>query len=635
MAELILGVDYNISAAEAKQKKLNAQWEQQKIKIQSIEKEISEMNISLADMRGQQADITEEYKKTNSEAIRLGEVVDKINAGTATLQEMIDVGGAEKAQSDYANAIKSLDDINSRYDKITANINRKDAALAKTNVSLNYEEANLEIIGAKILDLSNKTKRAGSSWNLFKKGTEKFTASILKMGRRIKELIKYALFFALITKAFTAMRENLGKIIGQDSKIMEQWKQLKGIFSVIGAQLFQAFRPAIEWILEKAIMIGNVITFLISKMTGKSVEDSKKIAKNAAKTADSTKKTADALKKATAGFDTLQTATGETVTNGAEDGVSGSLDMSGIQEIDESKFSRIIGFVSQIKELFSQLSPILGWLWDKIVTPFISFSAQLVIDLLGLIVNALTEFSEWCNGERDGISLTSSIVLGFLAGLLFYLLTKTIIDVVKRFTAAIIALGNGSLIAGLKIAFVAAALGILAAGIIYCASNWNKMSGAQKAITVLGSLAAAATAAAIAIAIFHTTWTVGLAAAGIALGLAALGLTFAFTKNKSTSDTAEKAANGFYSSYDWNKTMPIPKLATGAVIPGGKPFMAMLGDQKSGQTNIEAPLDTIVEAVKLAIGEPHFSIEATGSMAQLIRFLNLEVKKEDRRSTVF
>lgn len=44
----------------------------------------------------------------------------------------------------------------------------------------------------------------------------------------------------------------------------------------------------------------------------------------------------------------------------------------------------------------------------------------------------------------------------------------------------------------------------------------------------------------------------------------------------------------------------IPRLATGAVIPPNREFMAILGDQKSG-TNIEAPLETIVQAVMLAL----------------------------------
>ena len=41
----------------------------------------------------------------------------------------------------------------------------------------------------------------------------------------------------------------------------------------------------------------------------------------------------------------------------------------------------------------------------------------------------------------------------------------------------------------------------------------------------------------------------------------------------------------------------IPALASGAVIRGGSPFVALLGDQPAGQTNIEAPLDTIRQAV--------------------------------------
>ena len=45
----------------------------------------------------------------------------------------------------------------------------------------------------------------------------------------------------------------------------------------------------------------------------------------------------------------------------------------------------------------------------------------------------------------------------------------------------------------------------------------------------------------------------------------------------------------------------IPYLAQGAVLPPNKPFMAVVGDQKHG-TNIEAPLATIQEAVRVEVG---------------------------------
>lgn len=53
------------------------------------------------------------------------------------------------------------------------------------------------------------------------------------------------------------------------------------------------------------------------------------------------------------------------------------------------------------------------------------------------------------------------------------------------------------------------------------------------------------------------------------------------------------AANHAYAALS---STPIPRLATGAVIPANKEFLAVLGDQKHG-TNVEAPLSTIEQAV--------------------------------------
>ena len=47
----------------------------------------------------------------------------------------------------------------------------------------------------------------------------------------------------------------------------------------------------------------------------------------------------------------------------------------------------------------------------------------------------------------------------------------------------------------------------------------------------------------------------------------------------------------------------IPRLADGAVIRGGNPFAAILGDQPVGKTNIETPLTTIEDAVRNVVGE--------------------------------
>lgn len=65
----------------------------------------------------------------------------------------------------------------------------------------------------------------------------------------------------------------------------------------------------------------------------------------------------------------------------------------------------------------------------------------------------------------------------------------------------------------------------------------------------------------------------------------------------------------------------IPKLATGAVIPPNKEFLAVLGDQKHG-TNIEAPLSTIEKAVENALNRNG----GTGGLKELTIHIPIEVE---------
>ncbi len=79
----------------------------------------------------------------------------------------------------------------------------------------------------------------------------------------------------------------------------------------------------------------------------------------------------------------------------------------------------------------------------------------------------------------------------------------------------------------------------------------------------------------------------------------------------------------------------IPYLAQGAVLPPNKPFLAMVGDQTSG-TNVEAPLDTIKQALAEVLGERNaqeivIRFAASGGLAELVRLLKPYIDREDTR----
>ena len=120
---------------------------------------------------------------------------------------------------------------------------------------------------------------------------------------------------------------------------------------------------------------------------------------------------------------------------------------------------------------------------------------------------------------------------------------------------------------------------------------------------------------------------VGLAALGIVSAgtafiiSAAIGLALKFFVDSVDDSKVRKATSGFtgtrvstkaqarsrrVAAQSLDANVPgyndIPQLASGAVIPPNRKFLAVLGDQKSG-TNVEAPLSTIKQAVMEALAQ--------------------------------
>lgn len=109
-------------------------------------------------------------------------------------------------------------------------------------------------------------------------------------------------------------------------------------------------------------------------------------------------------------------------------------------------------------------------------------------------------------------------------------------------------------------------------------------------------------------------------------------------------NTFGKIGSWFGSTFGWHSgsysdrdIYNVPRLAQGSVLKGGDPFLAYLNDQPRGQTNIEAPLSTIVDAFKQALSasdynrQPEININASGDMSSFIRMLNFRLKDENNR----
>lgn len=74
----------------------------------------------------------------------------------------------------------------------------------------------------------------------------------------------------------------------------------------------------------------------------------------------------------------------------------------------------------------------------------------------------------------------------------------------------------------------------------------------------------------------------------------------------------------------------VPHLANGAVIPGGNPFLAMLGDQRPGQTNVETPVDLLRQIIREEMGSGDTTANLTVQLDGAVIYKNQQRIKTSR-----
>ena len=300
------------------------------------------------------------------------------------------------------------------------------------------------------------------------------------------------------------------------------------------------------------------------------------------------------------------TAIGDAVNSGISNG-----GIAGIEnvknELGNATFPGI-GFEVDPKsqEAVDNLKQSLKELWDKL---------EPVRTLIKKVVKKLVDFTTELLSSKDGTDLLT-IALEALAGVI----------IVKKIAGLILGIKDALSLLGTVFTFISAhpvmaTLAALAAIALVIAANWDKVKPA-----------------------IDKAWDAVKKFGQDIKDSFVSAIQKTYDKIKGIIDkiknafSAVKQALGFGGGeykFEVSGAMP-PRLAQGSVLRGGDPFLAYVNDQPRGQTNIEAPLDTIVDAFREAIrseefGQQNVVIEASGDMGAMVRMLNLRLKDEQTR----
>lgn len=257
-----------------------------------------------------------------------------------------------------------------------------------------------------------------------------------------------------------------------------------------------------------------------------------------------------------------------------------------------------------------------------------SMNLQMALaDLAEQIQPIITGFTEiaaaaagWVTQNVDLENLFDIIVAGASA-----ILAVKAIDTIKSLYTAFTTMGSAAAFAQAQSMALYAGLGLVAYAGIQLAQAWGSMTTLEQVVGLLGLLTAAAFTAAIAVGAFQSALTLGIAAAAIVAGITAVMVAV---------NSAKKRMAGF----EYISSLPsladqqsgIPQLATGAVIPPNRRFMAVLGDQKNG-TNLEAPEGLIRQIVREESGGMSGTLRVSPAPG-LTRYLKYELEVENERA---
>ena len=266
------------------------------------------------------------------------------------------------------------------------------------------------------------------------------------------------------------------------------------------------------------------------------------------------------------------------------------------------------------------------WMWDNFFKPIAEITGWLIIGAINSLTEALKAFSQWCNDNQDIVKYVTDMVIAFV----LFLAGSKIVDAIKAMKdfakLGLLNLTNSFNSLNIKMAITVATLATLIWGIQQIVENWDKMTGLEKVISIMGAAAIAAATLAAAVGALQSAWSLGIAAAAIVAGVIAISASIAQAKR----DTEASYAVQGYATGGFPKESQIF-----FAREDGKPEMVGSIGNKTAVANNGQIVDGIASGVAqamMAVGnkETNVNIVAQGDTQGLLDFINFKQAQKDR-----
>ena len=300
--------------------------------LNSLKRKVQSLNDQIYTSKQQQIPLLSQSKQLSAQ----------LDAAKATLYEM------QTAPTKFGdNAIlrqkETVDSLQAQWNSVQNRVESYARNIEKSTVELDLAKSKAGAIEQSLSQAAPETEKMA-------KATDKMNKNASKFVLRLKEVIRSALVFTLISQAFASLREWLGRVIQTNEEAAEAIANLKGALLTLAQPIISVVIPALAEFLRLLTNVIMAIANIVSMLFGSTIDESKEAAESLydeQKALEGVGGAAKSASKNLAGFDEINKLSGGLSGGGggaSVDGIGANFDIYG--DKIKSKLDIITAYVS-------------------------------------------------------------------------------------------------------------------------------------------------------------------------------------------------------------------------------------------------------------------------------------------------
>lgn len=371
-------------------------------KLKSLNSQIDRLEEKINKTQAKRSPLAEQ-------ALELGAALD---AAKQKLYEMQSAGaGAHVSAAQLTAQKENVVALQAQYNAVQSQVERYDKQLKDANFDLEYAKQQAG-------ELHRQLARTGPAAEKMAAAMDRAQKSAKRFGGRLREVLRSALIFTVISQGLASFRDWMGKVIRTNAEAQEAFARLKGALLTLAQPLVEVIIPALTAFVNGLTRIVTVVAQLVSRLFGKTISQSQEAAKGLYEETEALESVGGAAEEAAgslAGFDeinTIQTenAGGSGVGAPSSDTVAPDFQLDGM--LDESQLQKILDLVKLIG------SALLAWKLSSALGLGLKGFLGLLLSIYSLITFIQNLFDAWTGGVTwDNFLGMLTSALGLAAGL--------------------------------------------------------------------------------------------------------------------------------------------------------------------------------------------------------------------------